>query len=68
MIYPSIGSLLEKVDSRYTLCILVGKRARQLTDGAQELTKCDCHKAVTIATNEINESKITYVRANSDLK
>ena len=63
MIDPSIGSLLTKVDSRYTLCILVGKRARQLTNGAHKLTKCDSNKSVTIATNEINESMITYSRA-----
>lgn len=62
IIEPSINSLMEKVDSRYTLCILVGKRARQLTAGANRLTKCDSKKEVTIATNEINENMITYTR------
>ena len=68
MIDPAISSLLEKVDSRYTLCILVGKRARQLTNGAHKLTKCNSQKAVTIATNEINENMITYVRTKSGIK
>lgn len=68
MIDPPISSLLNKVDSRYTLCILAGKRARQLTDGAHKLTKCDSHKTVTIATNEINENMITYVRTKSGIK
>jgi DNA-directed RNA polymerase subunit omega len=68
MIDPPISSLLEKVDSRYTLCILAGKRARQLTDGACKLTKCDSKRTVTIATNEINENKITYVRTKSGIK
>jgi DNA-directed RNA polymerase subunit omega len=68
MIDPSIGSLLEKVDNRYTLCILAGKRARQLTNGAHKLTECDSNKAVTIAANEINENMITYVRTKSGIK
>jgi DNA-directed RNA polymerase subunit omega len=68
MIYPSIGSLLEKVGSRYTLCTLVGKRAKQLKNGAHKLTKCNSQKVVTIATNEINENMITYVKAKSGIK
>lgn len=68
MINPPISSLLTKVDSRYTLCILAGKRARQLTNGAQKLTKCNSEKSVTIATNEINEYMITYVRTKSGIK
>lgn len=60
MIYPPMSSLLEKVDSRYTLAILVAKRARMLTNGAQRLTDTATDKDVTIAINEINEGKITY--------
>jgi len=68
MIEPAISSLLEKVDCRYTLCILAGKRARQLVEGAHKLTKCPSEKAVTIAVNEINEDMITYVRTKSGIK
>lgn len=68
MIEPPINSLLEKVDSRYTLVILAGKRARQLVNGAHKLTKCNSEKAVTIAVNEINENMITYVRTKSGIK
>jgi DNA-directed RNA polymerase subunit omega len=68
MIEPPIGSLLEKVDSRYTLVILAGKRARQLVDGAHKLTRCTSDKPVTIAINEICENKITYVRTRSGIK
>ena len=59
---PSINSLLEKVDSRFELCIIAGKRARQLVDGAQKLSSCKSNNAVTIATNEINENWITYAK------
>lgn len=68
MIEPAIGSLLEKVDSRYTLVVAAAKRARQLTDGAHKLTDCESEKAVTIAVNEIDEKKITYIRTKSGIK
>ncbi len=68
MINPSIGLLLEKADCKYTLCILAGKRARQLARGANKLTKCNSQKAVTVALNEINEDMITYVRTKNGIK
>jgi DNA-directed RNA polymerase subunit omega len=68
MIEPTISSLLKKVDCKYTLCMLVGKRARQLTNGASKLTNFNSNKAVTIAVNEIAENKITYKRTKSGIK
>ncbi|HYF83175.1 MAG TPA: DNA-directed RNA polymerase subunit omega [Clostridia bacterium] len=66
MIYPTLSSLLEKVDSKYTLVVAVAKRARQLVDGQPRLTKVDSNKPVTIAINEINDSKIIYERNNPE--
>ncbi len=69
MIYPSMASLLSKVDnSRYTLVVATAKRARQLQDGAHKLTKCNSEKPVTIALNEINDDKISYTRTKSGIK
>ncbi len=68
MINPPLSSLLEKVDCRYTLVVATAKRARQLEDGAHKLTKCASDKPVTIAMNEINEGKITYIRTKSGIK
>lgn len=68
MIYPPLSSLLSKVDSRYTLVVATAKRARQLSDGAHKLTRCVSEKPVTIALNEINENKITYIRTKSGIK
>ncbi|MGI6586671.1 MAG: DNA-directed RNA polymerase subunit omega [Gracilibacteraceae bacterium] len=62
MIYPTLMSLLEKVDSKYTLVVTVAKRARQLVDGQPKLTSEDSNKPVTIAINELYEDKITYER------
>lgn len=68
MIFPSIGALLSKVDSRYTLVVAAAKRARQITEGAHKLTRCASEKPVTIAINEIHDNKITYVRTKSGIK
>ncbi|HHV30074.1 MAG TPA: DNA-directed RNA polymerase subunit omega [Clostridium sp.] len=68
MIEPGISSLLTKVDSRYTLVVATAKRARQLTEGANKLTECESDKPVTIAINEIDEQKITYIRTKSGIK
>ncbi|OPZ92643.1 MAG: DNA-directed RNA polymerase subunit omega [Firmicutes bacterium ADurb.Bin419] len=68
MIEPGISSLLDKVDSRYTLVVAAAKRARQITEGAHKLTDCDSEKPVTIAINEIDEQKITYIRTKSGIK
>ena len=62
MIYPTLMSLLEKVDSKYTLVVAVAKRARQLVDGQPKLTNINSNKPVTIAINELYEDKITYER------
>lgn len=68
MIEPGLNSLLDKVDCRYTLVVATAKRARQLTEGAHKLTECDSDKPVTVAINEIDEQKITYIRTKSGIK
>jgi len=68
MIEPSINSLLEKVDSRYTLVIIAAKRARQLVEGAGKVVGSDSDKPVTVAINEINEGKVTFTRTKSGIK
>lgn len=68
MIQPPLNSLLKRIDTRYTLVVVAAKRARQLEDGANRLTDCISDKPVTVATNEINEDKITYIRTKSGIK
>ena len=55
MLYPSVNKLREKVDSRYTLCMLAAKRARDLMEVQSE-------RPVSQAANEIAEDLITYRR------
>jgi len=61
MINPSIDLLLKKSTNLYSLCNVVGKRARQLVDGAPKLIKCDAYNEITVAANEISENKIISV-------
>ena len=73
MLRPSYSDLLEKINqgaegedvvgSRYTIVIAVAKRARQLIDHAQPLTKSiKVDRPVSIAVNELYEGKISIVQ------
>lgn len=68
MINPPISELMKKVDCRYTLCVLVAKRARQLLAGAYPLVRSASEKPVTIAASEVNEGKLVYVRTKNGIK
>jgi DNA-directed RNA polymerase subunit omega len=68
MINPPINDLLKKADCRYTLCVFVAKRAKQLLEGAQPHVQCDSKNSVTIAANEVNEGKLIYIRTKSNIK
>lgn len=65
MISPDINDLMRNMDSRYTLVVTVAKRARQLTAGAEPLTRFRSDKPVTLAIHEIAEGKIDYYRATA---
>lgn len=61
MISPTINTLLQKVDSKYTLVVAVAKRARQLVDGQTSLVDISSIKPVTIAIHEIAEGKLECI-------
>jgi DNA-directed RNA polymerase omega subunit len=58
LIKPPIEQLLPKVESRYTLAMLVAKRTRQLVDGAQPMAEADSPNLVTMACEEIAHDKV----------
>ncbi|HHV72230.1 MAG TPA: DNA-directed RNA polymerase subunit omega [Clostridia bacterium] len=68
MINPSLDSLLEKVDNKYTLVVAAAKRARQLMDGQKALVDSQSKKPVTIALEEINQNKINIKLVKSGIK
>ena len=70
MLHPSyhdlmstVNSEVEKgetpiVNSRYSIVLATSKRARQLIDGVDPLSRAKCPKPLSIAIDELNESKI----------
>ncbi|MGH2735079.1 MAG: DNA-directed RNA polymerase subunit omega [Actinomycetota bacterium] len=82
MIEPKIESLLEDVDSKYTLVILAAKRSRQINayftqlgEGIAEHTPPQvplpadrAPKPLSIALQEVAEGKVTYERTTDSVK
>ncbi|MDP4163889.1 MAG: DNA-directed RNA polymerase subunit omega [Bacillota bacterium] len=61
MLYPSIDSLLEKIDSKYSLVSVAAKRARFMQQtGDPKLIKYVSHKFVGKALEEIYGGQLTY--------
>ncbi len=61
LVKPPLEQLLPKVESRYTLAMLVAKRTRQLVDGAQPMVETDSPNLVTVACEEIAQDKVICV-------
>ncbi|ADQ46510.1 DNA-directed RNA polymerase, omega subunit [Caldicellulosiruptor kronotskyensis 2002] len=63
LLRPGLDELLKFVDNKYTLSVLVAKRARQLLQQAQkkvDITNFNSDKYVTMAVNEVASGKISY--------
>lgn len=61
MLYPSIDSLLEKIDSKYSLVSVAAKRARAMSQVRDErLPKYVSYKYVGKALEEIYSGELTY--------
>ena len=67
MLYPSIDSLLNKIDSKYSLVSVAAKRARkmQLQD-EQKIEKTVSYKSVGKALEEINAGILTYTHESNE--
>lgn len=59
LLYPSINTLRDKTDSRYSLVILAAKRARDIIDGKPSLTEEQSERPVSQAAKEIAADMIT---------
>ncbi|HJV15938.1 MAG TPA: DNA-directed RNA polymerase subunit omega [Bacillales bacterium] len=61
MLYPSIDSLLEIIDSKYSLVSVAAKRARSMQQSNDErLPKYVSYKCVGKALEEIYSGELTY--------
>ncbi len=68
MIKPGISELMKDMDSRYTLAMIVAKRARELSlDTTTPLVKVKSDKPVTIAVNEVAQGMIEVVDADAPM-
>lgn len=69
MINPSLEVLLDRVDDKYTLCIVAAKRAREIISHSEALVvNGESQKPVSIALEEIAAGKITYQRTKVGIK
>lgn len=81
VIDPEIDLLLSKVDSKYTLCIVSAKRARQINDmihgvrdqavlsvAPTQLAQITSTKPLTLALNEIADDDVSYERVKEGIK
>jgi len=62
LLRPGLDELLKRVDNKYTLAVLVAKRARQLLELSNKKNDFmfDSDKYVTLAVNEIASGRISY--------
>ncbi len=49
------------VNSRYSIVLATAKRARQIIDGAEPMVDTKCPKPLSIAIDELYESKVKIV-------
>jgi DNA-directed RNA polymerase subunit omega len=68
MIHPSLDTLVDKVDSKYTLVVLAAKRAREIMNGEGPLVDSRSNKPVTVALEEVSQGRIVYERTKSGIK
>lgn len=81
VINPPIDDLLATVDSKYTLCIVSAKRARQINDmihgvrdhalstmSTSEIAKITSTKPLSLALEEISTGDVGYERTKDSYK
>ncbi len=51
---------IENIDSKFRLCILAAKRAKQLVNGATKKVDIKAENPLTIALNEIENGQISF--------
>ena len=51
---------LDTIDSKFRLCILAAKRAKQIVNGSRKKVNIDAENPLTIAVEEIKQGKINF--------
>ena len=68
MYIPSFYELEQVTDSRYSLVVLVSKRARKIVEGSDPLIETLDTKPVSVAMEEVMDGAIVYGDSMSDKK
>ncbi|MFA9414575.1 MULTISPECIES: DNA-directed RNA polymerase subunit omega [unclassified Streptococcus] len=68
MLKPSIDTLLDKVPSKYSLCVLQAKRAHELEAGARPTTKSFSSVKSTLRALEEIEAGLVTIHPEPDAK
>ena len=68
MLYPPIANLLEQVESRYLLVNVVAKRARQISQEANDEKQELPEKPVTMAIKEVAAGQLNATLKEEYLK
>lgn len=66
MLNPSNRQILREGESKYTMVMVVAKRARQIVEGSKPLVNTKSNKPVTIALEELLEDKIEFARVETN--
>lgn len=59
MRYPALNDLIEKTGNKYSLVLVVSKRARQIVD-KNLIDETKIENPVSIATREVAEDKLKF--------
>ncbi len=62
MLYPAMSDLLKEVNGRYLLVNLTARRAREISELAEEQGVELSEKPVSLAINEISKGKLSAVQ------
>ena len=66
MLYPSMSSLLDRIDSRYLLVNVIAKRSRDISEEAERNDEHLDKKPVSLAIDELARGEYTAVPAQPE--
>ncbi len=66
MLYPSMASLLERIDSRYLLVNVIAKRSREISEEAEQNDEHLEKKPVSMAIDQLAKGEYTAVPASHE--
>ena len=66
MLYPSMASLLNRIDSRYLLVNVIAKRSRDISEEAEQNDEHLDKKPVSLAIDQLAKGEYTAIPARHE--